>query len=478
MTRSTTRQSCSPQAPDDVVVEVADADADQIREAVRAGRDASQTWRHLPAPVRANALSDAAAALAAGSEELTDLVVREVGKPRAEARGEVARAVAIWRFFAQSLLDPDGAAYPSSDGQSWLLHRHRPHGVAALITPWNFPIAIPSWKAAPALAYGNSIVLKPAPAAPAVALRLAEYVTPFLPDGLFRVVTGDVDTGQLLVGQADVVSFTGSVNGGRAVASAATTRGIPLQAEMGGQNATIVCSDAPVEAAAATVAQAAMGYAGQKCTATSRAIVIGDPGPFVDAFVEAVRALPVGDPGDEATVVGPVITEGARQAVIDAAADARRRGGRLLTGGDATAPGWTMAPAVLDGLAPDDPVAQDEVFGPLCVVLRARDDDEAVAVANSVRYGLVSSVFTGDLQRVMEMVDRLDTGMVKVNAPTTGVDFYAPFGGRKASSIGPREQGKAAQDFYTWVQTITMTPARPTSAPSTDPSAPRRGAKP
>lgn len=453
-------ESRSPQAPDEVVVTVPDMGKKEVAAAVEAAGRASLAWRGLPAPARAQAMGQVASAIESAGGDLADLMVREVGKPVAEAKGEVARTVAIWRYYAQQVLDPDGATYPSPGQGALLMHRHRPHGVAGLITPWNFPAAIPSWKAAPALAYGNGVVLKPAPESSAVALGLAACAGPCLPEGLLAVATGDAATGRALVELADAVSFTGSVAGGQAVATGATDRGIPVQAEMGGQNASIVLADADPAEVAAVVARAAMDYAGQKCTATSRAVVVGDPKPFTDALVAAVEALPVGDPGQPPNVAGPVITSAARDAVLDAASEARRRGGRILAGGAPTDPGWSVAPTLVDGLDPDDRLAQEEVFGPFCVVLAATDVDQALAITNGVRYGLVTSIFTADLDRALDLVDRVDTGLVRVNGPTSGVDFYAPFGGEKASSLGPREQGKAARDFYTWIQTVTLGPAR------------------
>ena len=293
-------------------------------------------WAAAPALERSTALVAAAEALAAAAGEVTDLMVREVGKPVTEASAEVGRGVGILRYYAQQVLDPDGETYPGPGPAALLLARRRPRGVAGLITPWNFPVAIPLWKAAPALAFGNGVVLKAASEATALALRLAELLSPTLPDGLFQVVPGSAATATALIGQADCVSFTGSVEVGRQVAVAATTRGIPCQAEMGGLNASIVLPDADPARAAATIAGAAMGYAGQKCTATSRAIVVGDPGPFTEALVAAVERLPVGDPAEQATVVGPVINEPARRTVVEAAEAAAAAGARLLAGGRAS----------------------------------------------------------------------------------------------------------------------------------------------
>jgi acyl-CoA reductase-like NAD-dependent aldehyde dehydrogenase len=452
-------QSRSPQRPDDLLVEVEQTSPDGVAAAVGRARDAGRGWAAAPALERAAALHAAAEALAAAQGEVTDLMVREVGKPVSEAAAEAARGVGILRYYAQQVLDPDGETYPGPSPAALLLSRRRPRGVAGLITPWNFPVAIPLWKAAPALAFGNGVVLKPASEATALALRLAELLAPHLPEGLFQVVPGGAATGTALIGQADCVSFTGSVEVGRQVAMAATERGIPCQAEMGGLNASIVLPDADPARAAATIAAAAMGYAGQKCTATSRAIVVGDPAPFTEALVAAVEGLAVGDPAEQGTVVGPVINEQAREEVLKAAEEAAAAGGRTLTGGRAgDGAGWFVAPTLVDRLPAGARLAQEEVFGPIAVVLPAADEDEAVAVANGVRYGLVGAVFTRDLDRALSVAARLDTGLVRVNAPTSGVDFHSPFGGEKDSSFGPREQGKAAREFYTSTRTITILP--------------------
>src|SRR3954464_3931588 len=457
-----TIESRSPQDQTDVVVSAPAADREDVAAAFKRAREAAKEWR-TSALARADALWAAPAALDAAKDDVVELMIREVGKPLTEAVGEHGRSVRILRYQAQSALDPDGDTYPTAppaDMRTLLMSRRRARGVAGLITPWNFPFAIPLWKAAPALCYGNTVVLKPASDAIGCALLLEEILGKHLPEGVFNVVTGPGAAGQALVELADVVSFTGSTAVGLGVAAAATARGIPSQAEMGGLNASIVLPDADVESAAKVIAGAAMGYAGQKCTATGRVIVLGDPAPFTDALAAAVETLPAGDPADASTVVGPVIPPPARDELLSAASGAPSDGGRVITGGEALdGPGLFFTPTIVDGQDPTARLAQEEVFGPIVTVLKAGSAEQAVEISNGVPFGLVTAVFTRDLDAALTVVDGLETGMIRINQPTSGVDFHAPFGGEKQSSFGPREQGKAARELYTTTHTITIGPA-------------------
>jgi alpha-ketoglutaric semialdehyde dehydrogenase len=435
-----------------------------IDRAVKAAGEAAARYAALPAQARADALNRVAARVEASAAELTGLIVREVGKPLFEARGEVARTAAILRYHAQAALDPDGDTFPSADGRSLLMARRRSRGVVGLITPWNFPIAIPAWKLAPALAYGNACVWKPSPFSPACAEALMECLAPELPGPAVQLVQGNGDAGAALVGHRGVnaISFTGSVATGASVARTAVERGAAAQCEMGGQNASIVLADADVEAAAATIAGAAMGYAGQKCTATSRVLCEAPVlGQMREALAAAVAGLRIENPADEACKVGPLISPEARDAAAAAVARGVEAGGRLLAGGSALdAPGNYLAPALVEVSDPAAELAQEEVFAPVCALMQAADADAAVELANGVRHGLVTAVFTRDLDRVLELTDRLDTGLVRINQPTSGVDLHTPFGGEKASGLGPREQGKAAREFYTSLRTVLISPSR------------------
>lgn len=453
--------STSPHDPTDEVVSVRDAGARGIADAVERARAALPAWG-VSAFERSTALLRCADALQAAADELVGLVVREVGKPLTEARGEVARAVAIIRYAAQDALLPSGEIYPPSAPGTWLQTHQRPRGVAGLITPWNFPVAIPLWKAAPALAHGCTVVLKPAPQSTAVGLRLAELFDGLLPPGVLQLVPGGAAAGTALAELADIVSFTGSSPVGALVRRVATEHGAPVQCEMGGSNASLVLADADLDLAARTIAGAAMGYAGQKCTATSRVVVVGDQAradDFAERLADAVGALAVGDPAEAATVVGPVVDQAAADAVVAAASAAAAGGAAVVTGGSVVdRAGAYVSPTVVTRLAADDRLLHDEVFGPICAVVPADSTDAAVRVANGVRQGLAAAVFTRDLTAAMSAVRQLDAGMIKVNAPTSGVDFHAPFGGSKASSHGPREQGPAARAFYTETVTVTVSP--------------------
>ncbi|MCX4750175.1 aldehyde dehydrogenase family protein [Kitasatospora sp. NBC_01287] len=448
---SVTVRSFNPADPADLVVEAPVPGAFGTAAVVERARAAQPGWFASGAAARSAALGRAADAVAAHAEELAALAVREVGKPLAEARGEVARTEAILRYYAQAPYAPAGAVHEPAAGEGLLLTRRRPHGVAGLVTPWNFPFAIPVWKLAPALAVGNTAVIKPAPEATACALRLAEVLA--LPAGVLSVVPGGAEEGAALVSAADVVSFTGSTATGQAVIRTATERSVPVQAEMGGLNAAIVLPDADIEQAAAHLAFAIAGYAGQKCTATSRVIAVGGAlEPLRAALVKALAAA-----GADS---GPVISAAARDRLAEAVTSAVAGGAELLTGGGRPeGEGWFVEPALLAQVPAGHPLLAEEFFGPVAVLLPAADLDEAIALANATRHNLAASVHTRELDVALAAADRLDAGMIRINAPSSGVDFHLPFGGAKAASYGAREQGQAALDFYTASRTVSLLPA-------------------
>jgi aldehyde dehydrogenase (NAD+) len=457
-------ESRSPQDPANILVCVPDVGPEEVARAAARARAAAAEWAAAPASIRGNALVGAAAALESRGDELTDLIVAEVGKPRAEARAEVSRAVSVLRYFSQEALQPEGSTLPSGDGRSLLLTLRRPHGVAGLITPWNFPLAIPAWKMAPALAYGNAVLHKPSPESTAVALRLDELLRSSLPAGLVHTLPGSARTGQAVVEHADCLSFTGSAAVGRELAVAAARRGIPVQTEMGGLNASIVLDDANLDRAAPLIAASAMGYAGQKCTATSRVLIVGDASRLTevrDAVVDAVAQLRFGDPSADDAVVGPVINRAAQENVQDALSEAISAGGNVLVGGSGGSHhGWYVSPAVVADAPATCRLAREEVFGPVCTLQGVDRVEAAIAASNATPYGLVTSIYTENIGAALTALQQLETGLIRVNQPTSGVDFWAPFGGDKASSYGPREQGKAAREFYTKTHTCNVAALR------------------
>ncbi|MFR0357649.1 aldehyde dehydrogenase family protein [Streptomyces sediminimaris] len=454
----TTVRSTNPHDPEETVAEVPATPIDRLADLLELAADAGRAWARTAAPERAVALTRAADGIAAEADRLADLISREVGKPITEARGEVVRAERTFRYFAQTALFPEGDVLPGGEARALTFTQSRPRGVVGLITPWNFPLAIPAWKLAPALAYGNAVVFKPSAQAVGTAEVLADILNRHLPPGVLLQAVGP-GTGALVAQSPAIgaVSFTGSTEVGRQVAAVVGARGGVAQAEMGGQNPTVVLADADVEGAIAGIVGSAFAYAGQKCTATSRIIVHEDVYEHTrDALVEAVKALAVLDPSDPKCQVGPVIDEASRDSALAAVAAS---GGRVLTGGTSPDhPGSYLEPTLVEVAGADDILATDEVFAPVTALLHARSSQHALELANATPYGLSASLYTRDLTAALTRTRDLEAGMVRVNAPTTGLDHWAPFGGTKESSFGPREQGLAARQFYTESTTVAVSP--------------------
>jgi acyl-CoA reductase-like NAD-dependent aldehyde dehydrogenase len=456
-----TIRSFDPAHPDREVASVRVPTGAELESMLELAVAAQAEWARS-GPARCARMEAFADALAARGDECVDLMVREVGKPVLEARAELARALSIVRFYAQAALDPMGEEFPSPDGATRLVARRLPLGVVLAICPWNFPLAIPLWKAAPAIAFGNAVLLKPARAAVGVAELIGAAASEALPPGVLTVLPVPAGTAETLLDDERVagVTFTGSTEVGLQVVSRMAARGAAAQAEMGGHNPAIVLEDADFDRAAGLVLAGAMGYAGQKCTATRRVIAVGPAREAIaGALAGGMSSLAVGDPADEATVVGPLIDAGAVSEYGQAVAEARDAGAEEL----AVAPeppesGHFVRPALV---ALDDPRAsinQEETFGPLLTVLGAADEEEALRIANGTRYGLSGAVHSRDLDRATDLAARLRCGMQRVNAPTTGVDYYAPFGGEAFSGFGPREQGRAVREHFTSIRTLTVSP--------------------
>jgi aldehyde dehydrogenase (NAD+) len=456
----------NPARPEEVLAETLLADEAVAAEAVSAARSAFREWRATPAAERGDVLRRAADALEARADDVGRDLALEEGKTLAEAVGETRRAVAILRYHAGLALDADGEIFPAATPETLLFSRREPVGVVVAITPWNFPIAIPAWKLAPALVSGNTVVWKPAELVPLTSVHLLEAFTQAeLPPGVLNLVLGRGSVvGDALVThpEVDAITFTGSNEVGRALQLSAVEHGKRVQLELGGKNPAIVLRDADLALAAEHVARGAFLSAGQKCTATSRVIVERS---VLDELRERVathaREWRLGDPLDPETRVGPLVSREQLESVLgylelahDERATVHAGGGRAERLGD----GYFVEPTVLTGLAGESRVVREEIFGPVAALLPARDYDEAVALANDTPFGLTASLFTRDLGKALRFAREIRAGVVKVNQETAGLELHVPFGGMKGSSSGSREQGKVAREFFTEWKTVYMEP--------------------
>jgi aldehyde dehydrogenase (NAD+) len=441
-------------------------DEDDARRAVDAAVDAADAWGDTPAPERGAILADASDLLAERKGELTELLTREEGKTHAEAAPEVQRAIDIFAYYGEKARDLGGVVKAAGGRDTTLSTRREPLGPVALITPWNYPIAIPAWKLAPALAAGNTAVLKPASQAPGVAEAIVECLDEAgLPDGVLNFVTGpgsSVGDALLRDDRIEAVSFTGSTQVGKHVQDVAGDTGKRIQLEMGGKNPTVVMPSADVEEAADIVADGAFGVTGQACTATSRAIVHEDVvDDVVEAIVQRAEGLELGD-GAAGADMGPQVSEDELAGTLEYIEVARDEGATLATGGgrpddEDLADGHFVEPTVFTDVDPDMRIAQEEVFGPVLAVIAVSDFEEAMAVANGVPYGLSASIVTEDLGEANRFVDDIEAGVAKVNEKTTGLELHVPFGGLKDSSSETyREQGDAGLDFFSITKTVYM----------------------
>ncbi|AKK25721.1 aldehyde dehydrogenase family protein [Mycobacterium sp. EPa45] len=456
--------SVNPTRPSVVVAEGNCATVADVDSAVAAAAEALTSWTRTPIHQRGAVLLEAAAVVERNAEAWGLDLATEEGKTKAEGIGEVRRAAQILRYYGNEGDRQDGEIFASPRTGEQILVTRKPIGVVAVITPFNFPIAIPAWKIAPALVYGNTVVWKPAATVPLLAVRLAEALTAAgLPRGVLNLVIGDSPVGEALVEHPDIaaISFTGSTTVGRRIAAAAAGRGVPVQAEMGGKNAAVVLDDADIELALDQVMLGAFRSAGQKCTATSRLVVtdrIADR--FLAELAARADALAVGDPADDATQMGPVITGAAQRNIYGGLGTAMGQDAEVLAGGEPyfkglLAEGFFVAPTVLELTAPAD-IWSAELFGPVLAVRRATDAAEAFALANDSEFGLSAAVFTQNLSRALHAVEHLDVGVLHINSESAGADPHVPFGGAKKSGLGPKEQGTAAREFFTHTTTVYL----------------------
>ncbi|HTS63498.1 MAG TPA: aldehyde dehydrogenase family protein [Candidatus Acidoferrales bacterium] len=441
------------------------AAADMV-EAVRAAGAALPAWSASSGPARGNILYKTADILDRNFDSIAAEMTREEGKTLPEAKGEVRRSINIFRYFAGEGSRLPGMLVPSERDRVHMFALRKPVGVVGLVTPWNFPSAIPAWKLAPALICGNTVVIKPASAAPLSAWRIVEALhMAGAPKGVVNFVAGaGGELGRALIEAKGLkaVSFTGSCEVGNWLHAEASKRRLRIQLEMGGKNPTIVLADADFNLAVENTVNAAFFSTGQKCTATSRAIVeesIYDR--FVAAVVERTRKLKVGDGMQSGVDIGPCVDEGQMNTVLRYIEVGRKEcgepvcGGRRLTEGP-LANGWFVEPTVFAGVGEQHTIAREEIFGPVLAIMRARDFEDAMRVANAIPFGLSSSIQTTNLSRAFEYIYRAEAGLLTVNLPSAGVEYQLPFGGTKESSFGPKEQGPAALEFYSDYKTVYL----------------------
>ena len=445
----------------DLIGMYAQASTAQLETAIAAAHDAQKIWQATGLEARQTALMKIGNALIDRADELGELLSREEGKPRAEGHGEVYRAGQFFTYYAAEVLRQIGDNADSVRPDIEIDVRREPVGIVAVISPWNYPTATAVWKIAPALAFGNAVIWKPANLVPASAVALTEIIANAgLPSGLFNLVMGSGSTiGDALVSHPAIkaITFTGSVETGRRIAAAAIGNMPRMQMEMGSKNALAVMDDADIDLAVACAANGAFGGTGQKCTASSRLIVhdaVHDE--FVEKLVATTSKMVVGHALAEGTQIGPVVSETQLSENLAYMALAREEGGEVLCGGDRLTmdhDGYYMAPAVIAGTDNGWRINTEEMFAPIACVIRAGSYDEALAISNDTHFGLTAGIMTRSLARAGDFRRRAETGVVMVNLPTAGTDYHVPFGGRGDSSYGPREQGQHAVEFFTSTKT-------------------------
>ena len=456
----------NPSNTADVIGEYGRADEAQVKAAIAAARAAAPAWNRSGIQSRADILDKIGNEILARREELGTLLSREEGKTKPEGVGEAARAGYIFKFFAGETLRLAGELIPSVRPGLKVEITREPVGVAGIITPWNFPIAIPAWKIAPALAYGNCVVFKPADLVPGCAWALAEIIARSgLPAGVFNLVMGRGSVvGEILSTDAgiDAVSFTGSVATGKRVAQNCAARLAKVQLEMGGKNPQVVLDDADLDTAVNVSIQSAFFSTGQRCTAASRLIVTeGIHDRFVKAVVEKLKTLKIDDALKDGTDIGPVVDPSQLEQDLKYIELGKKEGAKLAAGGarlKRATEGYYLEPALFTETTSQMQINRDEIFGPVASVIRVKDYEEALKVANDTPFGLSSGIATTSLKHSEHFKRNSAAGMVMVNLPTAGVDYHVPFGGRKGSSYGPREQGRYAAEFYTVVKTAYINP--------------------
>lgn len=455
-------RNTNPADVNDVIAEFPMATAEDTQRAIEAAQAAFVAWKKTPAPERGRVIWRAAEISRRRADEIARTMTREEGKILKEARGEVHKGISLLEYYAGMGFRIGGKTLPSEARDTFTYTIRQPLGVVGLISPWNFPWAIPVWKSAPALVAGNTVVFKPAVLTPATASLMTEiYEEAGLPPGVFNMVVGSgSQVGEIIVNHPAIraVSFTGSNSVGNALYVKAASRGIKVTCEMGGKNAIIVMPDADLDKAATAIHGGAFGSTGQRCTATSRVIAIESvKGALLERLVERAKKIKVGPGLDESVDMGPAVDEGQLKTDLDYIKIGQQEGARLVLGGGQPKGldnGYFVEPTIFDNVSPGMRIFKEEIFGPVLSVATAKTLDEALQYANGVEYGLTTSIFTQDIDTIMHFIDDVETGMVHVNEPTIGGEAQLPFGGIKATGVGDREMAEEGLNFFTELKTV------------------------
>lgn len=456
--------STNPANKNDVVGYVQVSTKEEVNEAVAAAKSAQVTWKKLSGAERGAFLFKAADVLERRIDEVASIMTREMGKTFPEAKGETARGVAILRYYAGEGMRKVGDVIPSTDSSALMFTTRVPLGVVGVITPWNFPVAIPIWKMAPALIYGNSVVIKPAQETAITCAKIMEcFEEAGFPAGVVNMVTGSGSIiGQGLVEHSDVngITFTGSNDVGKRIGQSALERGAKYQLEMGGKNPVIVAADADLDLAVEATISGAFRSTGQKCTATSRVIVSKEIyETFKEKLLHKTNEITIGDGLEDGIWMGPSANENQFKTVLSYIEKGKEEGATILTGGNALQGktyenGYFVEPTIFENVTSDMTIAQEEIFGPVIALIKVDSMEEAIETANDVKFGLSASIFSTNIQNMLSFINEMEAGLVRINAESAGVELQAPFGGMKQSSSHSREQGEAAKEFFTSIKTV------------------------
>jgi len=456
--------SLNPAKKSECIGYVQASEKEDLNLAVAAAKEAKLKWRSLSGSARGDYLYKIAAILEARLDEISETMTREMGKTLPEAKGEVARGVAILRYYAGEGMRKIGDVIPSTDSEALMFTTRVPLGVVGVITPWNFPVAIPIWKIAPALVYGNTVVFKPAQETAITAAKVVQCMHEAgLPNGVINMVTGEGSViGQGIIDHPDIdgITFTGSDAIGKRVGQGAFARGAKYQLEMGGKNPVIVAADADLDLAVDMTINGGLRSTGQKCTATSRVFVHAQVYDiFKEKLLNKISMIKIGDGLESDTWMGPCASEKQLQTVVSYIEKGRKEGATLLCGGKQPAgldEGYFIEPTVFEDVSPSMSIAQEEIFGPVLTLIKFDTIKEALDLANNVKYGLSASIFTKDIGNMLNFIRDIECGLIRINAESAGVELQAPFGGMKQSSSHSREQGQAAIEFFTSIKTVLI----------------------